>query len=626
MPARRDLILDQWTPLAHKTAIATSRTGRLAEQLAPTWVPPDEQRRINAYTLLAAYRLNAARYHTNTDQADQDERREYGDAALIISRVAAAVLGSTTTIAVPGAEPVAATPALPEQPDEPGDDATPLERRIAAIAQARWEAEAEAAVDAWEQAIATQPALAAREAWLRQWAETAQLDAKLVEGELDTVALADGVYRLNIVGGRVRVEVWDPGFYFPVLTDHDGDDYPSKVHLAYEFEGAEGRRFVRRLTYELVPLWALYDLDVETDDDGLVTLRDGHVQLDDGRLVRRHPWHPTDAEPEQLATHACLFSDGTWPLADISTHKVPDLRDDDAVWAVTDTGQVAHRLDLGIDFIPIIHTPNTPASRTHYGTSLISGAAQILDDLSMVDTDIQHAAALAAAPMVGVSGSQTVRELEVRPGAMIGLGEGGRLDVLDLTKSIPELRNVAATLLERLATNVQVPEEVQGRVAASEVPSGIALLLAFAPFEQLIGQLRLTRAPKHRLLLRFVQRLAQTTGELPEGETPEAVLRLGAFLPTDLAQIVDVVVKLLGQHGISRTTALRLLTERGNLPIGDLEAELAAIRADDTEGAVQVAEATASEQVAADRLGVVLPEPPVVEAPSFTIPGSGGDG
>lgn len=627
MAVRTDLILDQWTPLAHKSPIASHNDGTLAQTLAPTWIPTSERRRLDAYKILAAYRSNAARHLIDgIDPADADKRREYGDAALLIRRVAAAVLGQTITPAVLGAEPPADRPDLPEPPEPLGDDAPAIEREIHRLRQERWERDAEAAVTAWAHQLDTQPALAEREAWLAKWAEDEHLAAKLLEGEDDTVGLGDSVYRLvwNPRTRRPALEVWDPGFYFPVLThDDDGDGFPDRVHLAYEFDEA-GKRYVRRLTWELVPIWDS-KIDPWTGEyrevlaDGSVPYEANEWQLADGRLARRLPWH-TDDDPETWATVTCLFSDATWPLNELGSRHVDDLTDQNATWAVTDDGHLARRLDLGFDFIPLIHTPNTPASRTHYGRSLLDVGAQLLDDIAAIDTDIQAAAALAAGPAIGLSGTKESGALSVRPGAVYNLGEGGRMDVLDLSAGLQTLVDVGNGLQERLATNVQVPAEVQGRVKASEVPSGIALLLAFSPFEQLIGSLRLTRGPKHRLLLKQVQRLAQVHGVLPEGPTPDARIRLGSYLPTDLASIVELVVKLLGEHGISRATALRLLAEKGGLPIGDIDGELAAIRADDTEGAVHVAEATASEQLAADRLGVELPERPTVEAPTITLP------
>lgn len=603
-----DIILDVWSPLSFKDVVGDNRLGVLGQggifNLAPSWVPTVERRRLSAYKLLAAYRLNVARVMLNLHLGDADAgpdgirrqlidgksqhgRREYGDAALIIDRMVAGVLGDSVEIVVDGADqPLPDEPDLPEQPDPLGPDADPIEKRIFDEQQRRYTEHAAAAVDAWIAQYRDHPALVARQEALRQWADDEGLVAKLVEVEEDAVGLGDGVLTISwsSVHRRPVVCVYDPGFYFPVLTDDDTD--PTKKHLAWEYmktdpETGAQSKWVRRLTWELVP-------------------------LDEPRKL---PWNPSD-EPSQVT---CLFSDAEWRIEDIGSHKVTNLAPERAIYQTTEDGEEANQLDLGIDFIPLLHIPNTPATRTHWGQAAIAHVAQILDDLGGQDTDIRAAERLAAGPQVAVSGAVNIgARLVVQPGNVFKLGENGTMSVLDLSQSLPQLYTGRKDLSDRLSEVAKVPPEVLGRVRASNQISGVALALSFGPFSQVIEKMRLVRQAKYRTLITYAARLFQYGGDerFPAGVDMPAHLALGAYLPTDRKGVADTVVELVQAKALSRQTAVQMLVDAG-YDIDDARHELDRIREDDTQGALQVAEATASEQLAADRLGVDLPERPV---------------
>jgi outer membrane biosynthesis protein TonB len=91
----------------------------------------------------------------------------------------------------------------------------------------------------------------------------------------------------------------------------------------------------------------------------------------------------------------------------------------------------------------------------------------------------------------------------------------------------------------------------------------------------------------------------------------------GSFLPMDRGAVVTEVSALFTAKLISRITAIRLLMAAG-FEIEDARNEVKAIEADDVEGAKTVADATGSEQAAADRLGITLPEKP--KPPEITLP------
>lgn len=134
----------------------------------------------------------------------------------------------------------------------------------------------------------------------------------------------------------------------------------------------------------------------------------------------------------------------------------------------------------------------------------------------------------------------------------------------------------------------------------------------------MVGSARLPREPKYRLLPKMAQRLAQVAGALDAGPTPVARLRFGNFMPMNQSEVIGVVATALEAKAISRQTGLRLLVAAG-LPIDDAQAELDRIRADDTAAAKDLADATGSEELAAERLGLKLPTAgagdPVIELP-----------
>src|SRR4051794_41092859 len=92
--------LDQWTPLDYKNLLeAHGKTG--VRWMAPTWTG-HHRRRLQAYTALAAYRENCARMLrqviTQEELAGRDQAREYGDAALLLETILAALIGDQQTI------------------------------------------------------------------------------------------------------------------------------------------------------------------------------------------------------------------------------------------------------------------------------------------------------------------------------------------------------------------------------------------------------------------------------------------------------------------------------------------------------------------------------------------------
>lgn len=608
--------IDLWSPLDRKT---TNLVGTL--RLAPTWVPTHEVRRLNAYGIRHAYRSNQAyRYLPGGPHGDNVKHREYGDPALYEDRMVAAIRGDHQTITVDGADDnLLDGPTLPERPVDPGEAAQPLERTIYTARLKAWEAEAEAAVADWQAALEAQPQARARQHDLRTWADRVLLQLALDEAEHDTVGLADSVIVLwPRPSGWPTVQVYDPGMYFPEIpANGDQVDYPDAIHLAWEFEAVDGgttKRFVRRLTFRIVPITATKITELP---DGRVAwvgpdgqpLPEGQALVlppnesmgPDGLVVRKLPWGAD-------TTTTCIYTDATWRLEDVQAGKPDALEWGNAAY-VTDPGT-----DLGIDFIPVIHRPNTPTGREHFGRSLFDLAVRLFDDLARIDTLTMSAAQYLGHPTIGVSGIDPGANAVTLPGRMLKLGEKGALDVLDLSSGIEQLMKLDELLQDRLGLNLGIGE-LTGRVSG-DTTSGAHLLLKLAPAITVVGNARIVREPKDRLLLKFAQRMAQVAGVLEPGPTPVARLRYGSFLPIDQAQTATAVAELLRAHAVSTQTAVTMLVAAG-FPISDAQAEVERIRSESTAAAKDIADATGSEALAADWLGLELPGgvPPVITLP-----------
>lgn len=576
----RDVVLDLWANLSHKRAMGGIRT----PGAAPSWIGPDHHRRLEAYKLLTGYLSNVARAWLPESTPDEDVRdhREYGDALNLVNAVVSAVLGEEQTPTVHLADAnIPQRPLLPERPDPPPANPNDVEARIAALALERWEADALAAIDAWETDWRAQPEARRQQEWLRQWATDERLPLKLLENERNAVGLGDGVLTLGWSPAKQRpiLAVYDPGFYFPVLEDQ-ATEYPSTIHLAWEYEDG-ATTWVRRLTWRLVEPPA-------------------------GAAVR-FPWTPTGAPN---ADRVCVYSDAVWKLEDLAkAGRIEDL--DNTRGARYLTGEDGAELNdrpLGLDFIPVIHTPNTSTGH-HYGMSLLAGIAQVLDDLAATDTDTQAAASVAGTPPIVLSGkSVPAKVTSYGPRSVFNVGENGSMAALDTRGALTELRNLTQDLLQRASSNTRVPAEVLGRVKVSEVPSGIALALGFGPLRGLVRELRLTRGEKDALLLKFAARMAQAGGQLPAGDLHPAELERGEYLPNDLASLVEELANAVNAKILSRRTAVTMQAAAG-VPIDDVEEELAAIDRDDVEGADLFLTATGDDVATRKRLGLTGPSP-----------------
>jgi hypothetical protein len=596
----KQLVVDAWSWLNYKPIYSDPTLGMPYRRAFPaahaSWVPDSERRRLAAYLLLAAYDNNqAGELAELREGSSARERREFGDPSMFIDTLVAHVMGRDQHISVPGAD------------DDNPDGAEPGAERVQEL--------------------------------LREWADDELLPMRMLQAERKAVGLGDAVYLLywDADKQRPRLKTYDPGFYFPVLAaDGDNADFPDRIHLAWDLpedrkKGLKAR--VRRITYELAPIQPATASGVDTlgrevrapllsaTDDGtpapVLTLGD---QMDaDGRITRMYPWN------DRPSLYTCYLTDATWELGDIKgDHDVDSLPLATARFATGASGEVLDHLDLMIDFLPVVHVPNTvPAAEEHWGQSSLAKALQVFDELAGTDTDSSRASATTGSPIIALSGrpasNKTNQRLTVAAGTVFEVGESGRMDVVNTAPQLAELRNHRADLADQAANVVRLPAVSLGTMDPSKVPSGYALELSLGPLDSMVSGMRLARAHKDTLLLKFVQRLF-VAGQHPDwaglSVLPADLVR-GPYTPTDKAAVLEQVATAYTARVISLETAVRMLMDAG-WPIHDAQTEIEQIQARDFEAARALADATGDTGAVGDFLGRDLtpdPAPPVVQLP-----------
>lgn len=468
--------------------------------MAPSWVG-DHSRRLTAYALLESYYSNSSRAWLN-DEDTKKNRREYGDANVLVETALVSLLGNSQRIIVEGS-------------------------------------------------LVNDPAAVALQQAIDQWATDEKFQQKMIESERQSVKYGDSVYALapDAAKGRPRLHVYDPGFYFPVFDElgrAGSEDFPDKVHIAWEFEmkdpiNQRDKTYVRRITWELVTVETPYTT-IYSDT-------------------------PTNVN--------CFYEDSYWELSEVG-------QDMTVAWGSTKK-VITERVAMNIDFLPVVHIPNTVSLQQHFGTSVLAPIMQILDDIQGTDTDLQAAAATTGTPPIAVTGRPGQggeNQTSYGPGLIFYVGDGSAT-VLDTSQSLDALLKLKDALLERLSVNSRTPEALLGRVKPNEVPSGIAMTLSFAPHTGLINEMRLVRKEKYRLLFKFAMRLMGQQDTLPTD------LVLGSFLPADKQEAMTMVVQLLGAKAVSLETAVRMLAESG-IPIESWVDEIARIQSRDADTAMSL--------------------------------------
>lgn len=406
-----------------------------------------------------------------------------------------------------------------------------------------------------------------------EWIDRERFRVKMNDNERTSIKLGDQVYVLgwNNKSKRPRLRTFDPGFYFPVLDDWENDtDWPKKVHIAWEYEKdvqGQKKKFLRRITWEMRPV--------------------------EGRVATL-PWN-AEAHDE-----TCWMYELEWEVSDDLRGTIEDLSSDRATWLIDET-------NLEIDFVPVVHIPNTVSETDHYGLSSYVHLMQIFDDLQATDTDLQAASATTGTPPLSVRGTMSRGDDKITsygPGTVFESENGAEL--LDTSRALDALLKYKDGLQDRMSVNGRIPNTLIGRVDPEKVPSGIVLTLSFQPHSNMIRHMRLVREEKYNLLFKFIVRFFMLDGQIQTFFQPR--IKFGSYLPADKQEVAMMVQQLLSTHGISLETASTMMLQAG-FPIDDVAAEVARIQAQNFEGAQALAEASGDINAARAVLG--LPPIPV---------------
>ncbi|MDX2947977.1 hypothetical protein [Streptomyces caniscabiei] len=596
----RAAVIDTWSWLNYKPLYSDTLgmpNRRAFPEAHATWVPAADERRLSAYKLLTAYDNNqVAELSAYLDGDSARERREFGDPSMFVDTITSHVLGDEQTITVPGAE---------QADDGASSDAATAERV---------------------------------QTLLREWADEELLPMRLLQAERKAVGLGDGVILLHWDADkqRVRMKTFDPGFYFPVLDeDSDGSDFPDRIHFAWELPEDKKRRLparLRRITYHLdwirpqtangvdrtgrpVRATVMSEPTDETPEQPL--LGQGDLLDTGGAITRMYPWS------EQPSYKTVYLTDAIWELGDLKGPvDVDDLPMDKARFATNGQGEVLDHLDMLIDFLPVIHVPNTvPAAGEHWGMSSLAKVLQVFDELSGSDTDSSRASATTGSPILAISGKAIngQQQYTAGPGMVLTLGDGGSITSVDTSANLAELRNHRKDLRDQAAAAARIPAVALGMGDPAQFDSGYQLELALGPLDSLISAMRLARDHADRLLPKFVQRLFQA-GQHPDWiglPVLPAKLTRGAYTPTDKAAVLEEVTKARTAGLISLETAIRRLQEIG-WPVDDIEQEIKQIEARAFEDARMLADALGNPEEVAAFLGRQAPDEP--ETPTVQLP------
>ncbi len=589
----------QWSGLSHIPGVDDGTISGL-----PEYLDPEDKIRLSAYRALAAY-LESCRRELMVDDpnrpGESDRIREFGYPSAYAETIAGAILGARPEMTVIGADlSLPARPSIPPAPEEPEAGLPELEaqvqEQIYSTAGAAWAARAARIIAQWTAQLERQPRLEARQDWLRNWASPDQEDlfGKLTELEHEyTVPLGDGVLLLGWDTGRGRpsVRVFEPDVYFPVL-DETLETFPDKVHLAWIFveEDDQGTEveYVRRITYELAPI------DPADEDYEPFVAGAKPKYLGEG----------------QEQTHACLYSNGVWELADFE--RVYDVETQGVVWeqipdpSGSDALIDAERVDIGLDFIPIVHFPHTLSTTNHYGRSPITRHAQVFDQMSRADTGEALSAAFAAEPVTVLRGlapgSYEENEdgtvgVPLYPGRALASDSSGGVEHVDMAGDLEAIGRYVQRLRDETSNLLAIPKALMGRVEAADIASGIVLELLFQRFQQSIERARLARSSKWPLIGKMVQRIEIQNSERPfddgsdlyelDTEVYPATVTPGRFMPSDTLAAANVVKLLRDSRAISQESALREMEAKG-FSIDDIMVELARLRQGDADTALDI--------------------------------------
>jgi hypothetical protein len=398
------------------------------------------------------------------------------------------------------------------------------------------------------------------------------------------------------------------------------------------------RRRIRRVTYELGPIGPASRRGAAKDGSAIreylsadggepILVAGDTLSADTGFVTRAYPW-----APNRPSSWTCYLTDAEWNLDDLKhADLLYDLPLHKARYRVRSDGEVLDRLDLRVDFIPVVHIANSiPASGEHWGKPTVATVLQALDELSATDTDSSGASATTGSPIIGLAGARLPIDrgtgqplpVKVRAGTVWQLDDNGRMDVLDTSAQLAELRARVDHLLDRIAANSRLTSSGLGTLDPAAVPSGYALQLALGPLDSLVSSMRLARAHKYQLLFKMVQRLHQAghAHGWPVGESLFSRLAWGPHAPTDRAAVLEEVVKGFTAGVRSLETSIRVLIDAG-YPIEDAQEEVERIPKRAFDAAARPADAIGDNGVVRAYLGLPKADSEVPPVPILPVDG-----
>lgn len=497
------------------------------------WVPPDHVDRLRQYEVFRALAENRFGGLLKDREAAK-KLRMYGDYGLIVEASRDAVLGDRIEISVPGSSD-----------------------RGNAGAVARQEL-----LDAWAQ----------RERWA----------SKVYQCETDAAEVGDSVYELRGEGPRLRLRVHDPEAFFPVWDNKAGDF--SQAYLAWE-EMNTGQ-------YLPEPQRESANLKDLRDRDGEVVLYRRHYQLVEAAEA--------GVKEARERDYVCVVSAG-WYRIETRDGEAPSgfkalaLLGSEAL----DDDTLVDNLDTGFDEIPLFYVPNRESSRQPWGLPEGDRVLQVLLDAAQDHTDLKANTLYNAFPPLYDENSpqgspprpghsSTPKEQKYQPGVIYN---GRKLGAVDLSNGNALLLEHERFLIDKALTNTRTTQLAAGRVELSNIPSGVALLIAMLPLFAKTLPKRQTRQDKLGMLLKHVLRwhrawgdpgtyfVDEATGEgateWPEGTWDDEVANpvFGSIIPIDKKQVSEMVAELMAAQAISEETAVTMLQMAG-FPIDDAAEEV----------------------------------------------------
>ncbi|MEK2475783.1 hypothetical protein [Streptomyces noursei] len=104
----------------------------------------------------------------------------------------------------------------------------------------------------------------------------------------------------------------------------------------------------------------------------------------------------------------CFLTDAEWLPEDLGRGQTLNgLPMDKAAFRVRPDGTELNRLDLWIDFVPVVHIANTiPHGGEHWGQPVVAKVLQGLDELAATDSDSASASATTRTPIIGLAGAR----------------------------------------------------------------------------------------------------------------------------------------------------------------------------------------------------------------------------